>query len=246
MLLALFLYLLGFMARWPRRLIVFPDSCVHKVWRGHNKEPNLAHPAWKEAYLNFLNKALEAEKSSHTTLHALTLMDNHAHEVFHVAEQVAFSDLMRKHHSRYGQYFNKLNKRSGKVAEGRPKTSVMENAYATMEVTFYVHSNPLRSTMDRGRAVNYRWSTHQLYACGKWEPWMKRVEFPMWYMNLGRTKRVRQSAYRRLFAQYLRIHGLQKQSKYSRPFLGALVWVERQHEILRTELKLCYGKHPPL
>ena len=230
------------MARVPRRYIVPNHSTVHKIWRGHNKEFNLELPEWKQKYVSILESEL---KKSSTIYNAFTLMDNHVHEIVKLMLQNDFSELMRRHHSKYGSYFNKERNRSGKVAEDRAKTCLLEDDRAQMEVTFYVHANPYRAKMLRSRAVNYPFSTHRLYAYGKRDPWTRFVRFPDWYMRLGKTNKLRQSKYRQLFAAYLRSKGLERTSKFSRHFYGAPLWIlenkQRIKKLLETD-----GKDPPL
>ena len=152
----------------------------------------------------------------------------------------------RRHHARYGQYFNKENGRSGKVAEDRPKTCLLEDDRAAMEVTFYVHANPYRAQMPRSRAVNYRFSTHRLYAYGKREHWMGLITFPGWYMELGKTMEARQKVYRRLFADYLRRTGHESTIKYRKLFYGSHLWTTEKEERLKALLKFhSSGSSPP-
>jgi putative transposase len=212
------------MARIPRKLQVLPNHAVHKIWRGHNKERNLGSDGDKLAYLQYLNEELESKKfDTGADLSALTLMDNHGHEVFGVQSPEKFSGHMRRHHSRYGAYFNRKHERSGKVAEDRPKTCLIGDDYHEMITVFYVHANPVRANMV-GDARDYYWSTHRLYAFGKREPWMKNVRLPRWYLALGPTAALRQRQYRRLFYRYLRDHGKTRQRFLRRPFFGPIMW----------------------
>ena len=230
------------MPRLPRCYIVPDNSSVHKVWRGHNKEFNLELPEWKEKYLEILEKELE---KSRTVYNAFTLMDNHVHEIVQAMLQKDFSELMRRHHSKYGAYFNREQNRSGKVAEDRPKTCLLEDDRAFMEVTFYVHANPHRSKMLRSLARNYLYSTHRLYAYGKRDPWTKFVRLPDWYMRLGKTYEQRRSKYRKLFEAYLRSKGLEKDPKFSKPFYGSPLWILENKLRLKT-LIAQKGKDPPV
>ncbi len=220
------------MARLPRRLTVQPNHSVHKIWRGHNKEWNLGTREQKLAYLNFLNADIENKKFKQgSEVQALTLMSSHTHEVHGIIEQILFSNQMRRHHSRYGAYFNKANNRCGKVAQDRPHTTLLESTHQEMETVFYVHANPIRAKIV-GDARNYYWSTHRLYAFGKREPWMRNVKLPQWYMRLGRTAEARQHAYRRLFAHYLKVKGHTKQDFLKSVFFGSVIWCDRNRRMI--------------
>jgi len=221
------------MARTPRSFTVQPGHSVHKVWRGHNRERNLGTDRQKQTYLDYLNADLENDKYRQgSTLQALTLMDNHTHEMNHIFIAKLFSDHMRRHHSRYGSYFNRENGRSGKVAEDRPHTTLIESWHQEMETVFYIHANPIRANMQD--AQRYYWSTHRLYAFGKREPRMRNVVLPKWYLDLGRNPEARQQAYRRLFARYLEIHGQFKQNFLKKNFIGSVTWCDQQLKLVRA------------
>lgn len=212
------------MPRIPRRLQVIKNHSVHKIWRGHNKEFNLGSPEHKAAYLEFLNDELESEKhESGSQVHAVTLMSNHTHEVFGVEKQPLFSNYMRRHHSRYGAYFNKRQNRSGKVAEDRPKTCLLADSHHEMVCTFYIHANPVRAKLVKD-ARNYPWSTHRLYAFGKRELWMRNITLPKWYLALGLTMAERQSKYRKLYSRYLKSSGNVRQTFLQQRFFGPGSW----------------------
>ncbi len=151
---------------------------------------------------------------------------------------------MRRHHGRYGLFFNRKHQRCGKVAQDRPKTIAIENDSHEMTVTFYIHANPLRARIVRD-AKDYPWSTHRLYAFGKKPPWMQHVRFPTWYMDLGRTMEDRQKKYRQLFDAYLRTFGLIKQL-FSTYGIGDLRWTrERRGTILEILRERAKSKSPP-
>lgn len=225
------------MARIARKYILTPGLAIHKVWRGHNREFNIGDGFEKRTYLNMLNEELIKQTN---ILHAVCLMSNHSHEMYQlgVAENdiTMLSELFRRHHSRYGMYFNRKNKRSGKVAESRPFTCSVEPEDAIeMEVTFYIHANPIRAGICKD-AKDYLYSTHRLYAYGKREPWMKNIIFPEWYMRLGSTMQARQKKYRQLFDAYLRKYGHIKVSHNIYGW-GSILWVLDRKKQIRALVK---------
>ena len=207
------------MARVPRSLLIFEGFPVHKIWRSHNKEWNLKTVQEKEKYLCFLNDGLEEGNP----LQALALMSNHTHELYRITNAQLFSDQMRLHHSKYGRYFNAKHQRTGKVAQDRPKTCLIEDDAYYMYAVFYIHANPVRAGIVND-AKDYAYSSHKLYAFGKREPWMQKIEFPDWYLALGKNMRERQRNYRKLFDAYLREHGYRKQTFLNNHFYGSPIW----------------------
>lgn len=186
----------------------------------------------KEKYLDFLNDDLESERfNSAAAIEAATIMSNHTHEIFDVQTTPGFSNHMRRHHSRYGSYFNKLTNRCGKVAQDRPHTTLLYDDYRAMETTFYIHANPIRANIVRD-AKDYYFSTHRLYAFGRREPWMRNITLPAWYLRLGRNATLRQKAYRRLFARYLAREGRFKQTFLRARFFGPAAWVAEKENAI--------------
>jgi len=221
------------MARIPRSLSVRDKYSVHKIWRGHNREWNLGTIRQKGKYLKYLNEDIESKRfNGAISLHAITLMSNHTHEVAKVHNTAEFSKHMRRHHSRYGMFFNKENNRCGKVAQDRAKTCLIEDEHHEMRTVFYVHANPVRAGIV-GDSRDYAWSTHKLYAFGKREEWMKHVVFPEWYKKLGKTMQERQRKYRSLYARFLKETNNQKQSFLNNLFFGSPSWVETQYESVK-------------
>jgi putative transposase len=219
-------------ARIPRTFSVRPNSSVHKIWRGHNREWNLGTDEQKKHYLEFLNEDLESQKfDAGAVINALTLMSNHGHEVYQVKEPKKFSGHMRRHHSRYGSYFNRENNRCGKVAQDRPKTCLIGDVAHEMRAVFYIHANPVRAGIV-GDAKDYEWSTHRFYAFGKKAKWMKNIQLPDWYLNLGKTAELRQRKYRKLFSRYMRDSGKFKQGFVNRLFYGPCLWVAEQEDLV--------------
>ena len=156
-------------------------------------------------------------------------MDNHSHEIYYIESQPEFSNFMRRHHGKYGMFFNDTYERSGKVAEDRPKTNLIENDEHEIRAVFYTHANPVRAQIVKD-ARNYAWSTHNLYAFGSKEQWMKHIKLPDWYKRLGNTDELRQRKYRQLFEIYLKETGAIKHNIFSTPFLGSPFWIEEKNK----------------
>lgn len=222
------------MPRIPRGWIIQEEAPFHKIWRGHNKEWNLGSDVEKTKYLSLLT---EEKAKDVNPLHALCLMSNHTHEVYTLKNLSSFSNFMRRHHSRYGMYFNRKHKRCGKVAQDRPLTSQIQDEEYEMRVVLYIHANPVRAGICND-AKDYVWSTHTLYAYGKKPKWMKGMPFvfPDWYMALGETMQQRQKVYRQIFDRYLMEYGLRKvpTSVYG---TGTYLWEAKRKKEISVKFK---------
>ena len=183
--------------------------------------------------MDYMNQDLESEKyKPGSVVQALTVMSNHTHELSAVKVPKLYSNHMRRHHARYGRYFNDLKNRCGKVAQDRPHTTLIVDDHHQMMCTFYIHSNPHRAAISD--AERYEYSTHKLYAYGKRSSWMRNVRLPNWYQRLGTSPARRQKKYRKLFAQYLKVYGLRKLNFLKARFFGPATWVIRAEERIKS------------
>jgi putative transposase len=232
------------MARVPRGFTVKAGLATHMTFRGHNKEHNLGLPAHKAKYLEILMEDFETHDCG-ATLEAFAIMGNHAHQVLFIHDQKKFSDHMRRVNGQYGQWFNRTHPkgRSGKVAEGRPHTTLIQDARYRKNAVFYVHANPLRlSIQDSAR---YPYSSHLFYAYGKRTLGTKHLKPPDWYLAMGDTPEKRQRKYRREFAQYLKNEGRQKQDFLKKRFYGELLWMIENNSVVREWRKSGLPAPPP-
>ena len=229
--------------RIPRSVQLYEDfNYVHLYWRCHNKEFYLANNKEKDLYLSSLKKAQKAYKEKGTVKpYAFCVMDNHFHQVTSYDDgSKNLSDYMRVAHSDFGREYNKLHNRSGKVAEGRPKTPPIENTEHLARVHFYVEANPVRAgKMPLGRLRDYKYSSHQFFAYGIKGPHSDLIEIPDWYMELGDSPRKRQKEYRKLFEQYLELNKVGHEN-YIKQFIGSPIWERAQ---MRRALIEITGDH---
>ncbi len=73
----------------------------------------------------------------------------------------------------YTRRFNNRHSRSGHLFQGRFKSIVVENEAYVVELSCYVHRNPLRAGIVK-RLIDYKWSSYPVYAYGRKRPnWLK-------------------------------------------------------------------------
>ena len=107
-------------------------------------------------------------------------------------------------HGRFGLNFNKTKGRTGKVANERPKTPLIENNEHCMRVHFYIEANPVRANLCKKEYLkHYKYSTFKFYAYGIRDAYTELLSLPDWYMDLGKTAKQRQKKYIKLFYEYL-------------------------------------------
>ena len=213
---------------------------VHKFWRCHNREFLLQSQEVKELYFKCTEKALNHPSvSKNVHIHSYCLMDNHTHmEMSYKDDSTHLSSFMRIAHSHFGATFNRLKKRSGKVANERPGTPLIQDEEHMMRVHFYIEANPIRAKMCTYEKLKfYKHSSFKFYAFGIRDQWSHLITIPQWYINLGKTAKQRQAKYRKLFKLYLEkdIGG----SKWMfAPFIGTPYWQNKKMNMMKTVIRL--------
>ncbi len=178
-------------------------------------------------------------------LTSFCLMNNHSHMgIEYENSSMYLSNFMRISHARFGYAFNKINGTSGKVANDRPKTPLIENSDHCMRVHFYIEANPIRANILKLEQLHLsQYSSYGFYAYGKKSKWSHLLTIPQWYLELGKTPKERQAKYRKLFREYLMLEA--KSDYISKPFIGTFRWVENSLNWVRSEAEK-RTKPPPV
>jgi hypothetical protein len=73
----------------------------------------------------------------------------------------------------YTRRFNNRHSRSGHLFQGRFKSIVVENDAYVVELSCYIHRNPLQAGIVK-RLIDFKWSSYPVYAYGRKGPqWLK-------------------------------------------------------------------------
>ena len=96
---------------------------------------------------------------------AYVLMDNHYHLLFRT-RRANLSKSMQWFGATYTKRFNLRHDQAGHLFQGRFKNMLVQNDAYLLQLSYYIHRNPLRAGMVR-RLVDYRWSSYRAYAYGK-------------------------------------------------------------------------------
>jgi putative transposase len=167
-------------------------------------------------------------------------MNNHYHQISaYENTSIHLSNYMRRAHGSFGMKYNILHKRSGKVAESRPKTTLIQNIKHEIAVHFYVEANPIRAGICKlEELINYKFSSYRYYAHGIRDKYTELISVPDWYLDLGKTPKQRQREYRKLFKLYLIEYGESKIPFFNSNlyYYGDVIWV-REQENLNKKVK---------
>ncbi len=130
----------------------------HIMVRGNNKQDIFLDSTDYEEFLD----AIEGTRTRYPFyLYAYVLMPNHFHLLVEV-RQTPTARLMQALLTRYARGFNRRHQRSGPVFQGRYKAIVCEQKSYLLELTRYIHLNPVRAGFVR-RPGKWPWSGHSEY-----------------------------------------------------------------------------------
>ena len=157
----------------------------HITSRGNERQPIFRDDEDRREFLGRLSEMTERYRLQ---LHVYTLMDNHWHGLLETLE-ANLSRAMQWLNSGYSSWFNGRYRRAGHLLQGRFKAIVVEPQRWGLELSRYVHLNPIRverfglnkqsrrrNQVGVGRELatavwkdrieflrNYRWSSYRAY-----------------------------------------------------------------------------------
>ncbi|MEW6324345.1 MAG: transposase [Nitrospirota bacterium] len=144
------------MAR-PLRL-QYPGALYHITARGNERKPIFRDEADREMFLSILSHAVERYR---LRLHAYVLMDNHYHLLVETPEP-NLARALRHLNGVYTGYFNRTHRRVGHLFQGRYKAILVEKDSYLLELSRYLHLNPVRVRRP-ALLARYPWSSYWDY-----------------------------------------------------------------------------------
>jgi len=144
------------MTRKPR--VHFPGAFYHVIARGNGGQKIFRDKQDYKSYLSFLK---EYKARFHFVLYAYTLMPNHLHLLLEMSE-TPLSRLMQILQFRYTRNYNIKYKKWGHLFQGRYKAIVCEKDSYFLELSAYLHLNPVRAGLVE-RPHQYPWSSYRFY-----------------------------------------------------------------------------------
>jgi REP element-mobilizing transposase RayT len=117
---------------------------------------------------SFLETVGEMSERFAIDVFAYVLMENHYHLLVRT-RRANLKKAMQWFGTTYTQRFNRRNFRSGHLFQGRYKSIIIQNDAYLLQLSYYIHRNPLRAGLVK-RLTGYRWSSYNVYAYGRKVP----------------------------------------------------------------------------
>lgn len=139
--------------------IEYPGAYYHITSRGNEKKDIFNNPRDREKFLEYLDSATLRYSA---VIHAYCLMGNHYHLLLETPNG-NLSSIMRHINGAYTTYFNIKKNRTGHLFQGRFKAFLVEADSYLLELSRYIHLNPVRAKIV-DRPEQYAWSSYRCYA----------------------------------------------------------------------------------
>jgi putative transposase len=138
--------------------IEFENALYHITARGFEKKTIFLDVSDRKKFLYYLKENL---KRYNVLLYAYVLMDNH----YHLLIETLMPNLNRFMHdlnTSYSVYYNRRINRVGPLFQGRYKSLLVDKESYLLELSRYIHLNPVRSGYV-AKAEKYPWSSYRTY-----------------------------------------------------------------------------------
>ncbi len=143
--------------------IQYPGAWYHVTCRGNERAPIYQDGRDKKRFLKTLEESVEI---FHVEVHCYTLMSNHFHFLLKTPE-ANLSRFMQRFNTAYTTYYNLRHHRSGHLYQGRYKSILVEADEYLLELSRYIHLNPVRVDTHQDNSIekkaqilkNYIWSS---------------------------------------------------------------------------------------
>jgi len=138
--------------------IEFEGAVYHVTARGNERRKIFFSKRDYEKYKEYI---AEAKEKYHFILHCYVLMTNHYHLLIETPEK-NLSKIMHHINSSYTTYTNVKTKRSGHLFQGRFKSIVVDKDSYLLELSRYLHLNPVRAKIVE-KPEDYPYSSYTAY-----------------------------------------------------------------------------------
>lgn len=205
--------------------ITYPGAFYHVTSRGNEQKDVFKSQRDREKFLEYLASATERYGA---VIHAYCLLSNHYHLLLETPKG-NLSQIMRHINGAYTTYFNVKRKRAGHLFQGRFKAILVEADEYAMELSRYIHLNPVRAGMVT-RPEEYRWSSYNNFiGQSAVSSWLKENTILNYFSNSAKEAKQK---YRYFVEDLL---GKEYESPFKNTFGAAVLGTSGFIEMVTTE-----------
>lgn len=141
--------------------IEYEGALYHVLSRGNERCNIVADDKDRNLFLDTVG---EMSQRFEVDICTYVLMDNHYHLLIRT-RRANLSRSMQWLGATYTKRFNLRHFRSGHLFQGRFKNMLVQNEAYLLQLSYYIHRNPVRAGMVK-RLSSYKWSSYRAYAFG--------------------------------------------------------------------------------
>ena len=138
--------------------ITFPGAFYHVTSRGNERTAIYQTNRDFEKFIGYLESATERYGAR---IHCFCLMTNHYHLLLETPRG-NLQAILHHLNTGYTNYFNTKKKRAGHLFQGRYKAILVEKDSYALELSRYIHFNPVRAQLVKD-PLQYPWSSYSAY-----------------------------------------------------------------------------------
>ncbi len=136
----------------------YPGAVYHIMIRGIRRSDIFKDQGDYGVYLEILEMVM---KKYPFYLYSYCLMTNHVHLQIETIDDEIWN-IMRDVNRNYTKYFNKKYNFTGSLYDGRYKSEIIDNDKYNLQVSRYIHLNPVKANMV-AEPLEYKWSSYGDY-----------------------------------------------------------------------------------
>ncbi len=174
-------------------------------------------------YQKFLSLLASSHERYKVVVHCYCLMSNH----YHLTLETPLANLSKTMHylqSSYTIYFNRRHERIGHLFQGRYKSILVEKESYLLELSLYVHLNPVKAGLVTA-PEDYDWSSYRMdVGIEKPRPWLKQS----WILGqLADDEREAMGLHRGMIEERIHVDVDPLRNVYAQTLLGRPPFIER-------------------
>lgn len=161
----------------------YPNAMYHITSRGNRRNDIFRDNEDYQVYVTILKEAIEFLDNQYEII-CYCLMTNHVHLQVQTKEK-HIKYLMMRVNRFYAKYFNNKYNYVGHLFQARYGSELIEEDIYVLEVSRYIHLNPVRANMVK-KPEDYKWSSYCMYIGNEKENFICSNKIISYFKNKNR------------------------------------------------------------
>ena len=142
----------------PARTVNFVQNGYYHIYnRGSEKRTIFQAP---RDYINFLDRVKDKSIKFNIDILSYCLMPNHFHFLLRQSSDISLVNFLNAIQLGHAKYFNTKYSRVGPLFQGRFKAKLIETEEYLLQLSAYIHRNPIANFIDSGNPSDSRNRIH--------------------------------------------------------------------------------------